>query len=106
MPSLDSFSLLNTPRTPVAPPVAGPVPDAMAAAARDFEAMFLTEMIRPMLETVAVDDVFGGGKGEDVFRGLLADEYGKNMARAGGIGLASHIQAALIAAQEGGQHAK
>ncbi len=70
------------------------------AAARDFEAVYLAEMIKPMLETVEVNDVFGGGKGEDVFRGMLADEYGKIMARAGGIGLASPVREAMIKAQE------
>jgi flagellar protein FlgJ len=71
------------------------------AAAKDFEAMFITEMIRPMMETVEVNDMFGGGKGEDVFRGFMVDEYGKKIAAAGGIGLARHISEAMIRAQEG-----
>ena len=36
--------------------------------AQDFEAMFVTEMMRPMFDTVEVDQTFGGGKGEEVFR--------------------------------------
>jgi Rod binding domain-containing protein len=76
-----------------------PADPRLVAAARDFEAVYLTEMIRPMFDTLEVDPMFGGGKGEEVFRGLLADEYGKIMARSGGIGLASHVQEALIAAQ-------
>lgn len=69
------------------------------AAARDFEAMFIAEMVKPMIESVPVDDMFGGGKGEDVFRGLLTQEYGKKMAAAGGIGLASHVRDAMIKLQ-------
>lgn len=75
--------------------------DKFDTAARDFEAMFLTELIKPMMETIKVDDEFGGGKGEDVFRGFMVQEYGKKMANAGGIGLASSIKAALIKAQSG-----
>lgn len=74
---------------------------AIDQAARDFEAMFVTEMIRPMMDTIEVNDTFGGGKGEEVFRGMLVDEYGKLVARTNGIGLASHVKAALIAAQSG-----
>lgn len=73
---------------------------AIDTAARDFEAMFIAEMMKPMMETVQTDEQFGGGKGEDVFRGLLTQEYGKKMAAAGGIGLASSIGAALLQAQE------
>lgn len=69
-------------------------------AAHEFEAMFLTEMMRPMFEGIKSDDMFGGGKGEDMFQGLMVQEYGKKIADAGGIGLASHIKAAMIRLQE------
>jgi peptidoglycan hydrolase FlgJ len=75
--------------------------DPMDRAANDFETMFVTEMLKPMMETVEVDPMFGGGKGEEMFRSMLTDEYGKMIGRTGGIGLASHIKAALIAAQDG-----
>ena len=70
-------------------------------AARDFEAMFLSEMIKPMFEGLEVNEEFGGGKGEEIFRGLMLQEYGKIMAQAGGIGLASHIRAEMLRLQEG-----
>lgn len=71
------------------------------AAAQDFEAMFLTEMLKPMFEGIEVNDAFGGGKGEEVFRSMMLDEYGKIMARSGGIGLAQHVKAEMIRIQEG-----
>lgn len=71
----------------------------MAAAAQDFEAMFLADVIRPMFDSIDVDEQFGGGKGEEVFRGMLSDEYGKIMAKSGGIGLASPVKDALLRAQ-------
>ena len=82
------------------PKPAGLLGDPVSKAAREFEAVYLTEMMRPMLETVPVSEAFGGGHGEEIFRDMLADEYGKMMARTGGIGLASSVKAAMIAAQE------
>ncbi|MGE4312946.1 MAG: rod-binding protein [Pseudobdellovibrionaceae bacterium] len=76
---------------------------ALTKAAQDFEAVFLTEMLKPMFEGLEVDSTFGGGKGEEVFRGFMLDEYGKEFARRGGVGLASHIKDALIQMQNGPQ---
>lgn len=70
-------------------------------AAQDFEASFLTEMLRPMFEEVnQPDDLFGGGKGEEVFSNMMVDEYGKQMAARGGIGLASFVRDEMIRLQE------
>lgn len=69
-------------------------------AARDFEAMFMTEMMKPMFEELEPDPMFGGGKGEEIFQGFLLQEYGKLMAETGGIGLAGHIKAEMIRLQE------
>lgn len=76
---------------------------AVTKAAKDFEAVFLTEMLKPMFEGIEVDDRFGGGKGEEVFRGFMLEEYGKEFARRGGIGLADHIKEAMLKMQEGPQ---
>lgn len=69
-------------------------------AAQDFEAVYISEMLKPMLETVEVDENFGGGKGEEVFRGLLIQELGKSVAKQGGFGLAEHVRAELLKTQE------
>ena len=69
-------------------------------AAEDFEAVYIAEMLKPMFETVEVDDMFGGGKGEEIFRGILVQEMGKSIARQGGIGLADHVRAQLLQNQE------
>ncbi len=78
----------------------GQTEDEMGKVAREFEAVFISEMMRPMFEGLEVDPMFGGGRGEEVFKGMLIDEYGKGMARAGGIGLADHIKQQLIHLQE------
>lgn len=73
---------------------------AIEKAAEEFEAMFVAEMLRPMFETIESDEMFGGGQAEETWRGLLIDEYGKSIAKAGGIGLADHVKAAMIQMQE------
>ena len=72
----------------------------LSRVAKDFEAVFLTEMLKPMFEGLEVDGMFGGGKGEEVFRGMILDEYGKILADKGGIGLADNIKAELLKLQE------
>jgi Rod binding domain-containing protein len=67
--------------------------------ARDFEAMFLSEMLRPMFESVEVDETFGGGRGEEVFRGFLRDEYSKILAMNQSVGIAEQVKQELIALQ-------
>ncbi len=71
------------------------------AAAQEFEAVFLTEMLRPMFEEInQPDELFGGGKGEEIFSGMMVEEYGKQMAAKGGIGLAASVKAEMIRIQE------
>lgn len=69
-------------------------------AAEDFEAVYISEMLKPMFETVEVDDMFGGGKGEEIFRGILTQEMGKSIAKQGGFGLADQVKAELLRIQE------
>ncbi len=67
--------------------------------AQEFEAMFLTEMLRPMFEMVEVNKTFGGGRGEEVFRSFMLDEYGKQLSAGGGIGIADMVKEQLIEMQ-------
>lgn len=67
--------------------------------ARDFEAMFMTEMMRPMFDGLKTNEMFGGGRGEEVFKSMLLDEYGKSMAVQGTLGIADLVKQALIEMQ-------
>lgn len=78
----------------------GGQPDADKAAAIEFEAVFLSQMMKEMFAGASTKSQFGGGFGEDMFRELLADEYAREIARSGGIGLAGHVQRELLALQE------
>jgi len=75
--------------------------DKIEEAAQEFEAVFLSEMLKPMFKDVnEPDPLFGGGKGEEVFNGFMVQEYGKLMAQRGGIGIAEQVKAELIRIQE------
>jgi Rod binding domain-containing protein len=75
-------------------------PDKIREAAVEFEGVFMSQMFSEMSAGLDVDPVFGGGRGEEMFRGMLTQEYGKMMARSqSGIGLADAIQKAMIDAQ-------
>jgi len=70
------------------------------AAAQDFEAFFLSQMMQPMFSGLSTEAPFGGGSAEATWRSLLVDEYGKLMAQNGGIGVADSVMRTMLAAQE------
>jgi flagellar protein FlgJ len=74
--------------------------------AKDFEAMFMSEMLKPIFESVEVNETFGGGKGEEIFRGFIRDEYAKNYAATGGIGIAALVKEQLIQMQAKAENAQ
>ena len=81
---------------PALPEPPAPAEDARArAAAQEFEAMFLGQMANEMLRG-AMPETMNGGFGEEMFRNLLGDEIGRQMARSGGIGLSDQVYHALL----------
>ncbi|MFD1704455.1 rod-binding protein [Methylopila henanensis] len=71
------------------------------AAAVDFEAVFLTQMMQSMFSGLGDDGPLGGGPGTDAYRSMLADQYGRSVAAAGGVGLADHVRSELLSLQKG-----
>lgn len=67
--------------------------------ARDFEAVFLSEMLKPMFEGIESNEMFGGGKGEEVFHGMLVQEYGKKIAEKDITGIQTQVMNAMIEMQ-------
>jgi len=55
---------------------------------RDFEAIFLGELLKSMRKTVPQDGILGRSFGEDVFQSMLDEEYAKSMASTHSTGLA------------------
>lgn len=96
-PTLVDPALLSSPAKPSVP--RGLNMEKIDETARDFEAMFLSEMLKPMFDTIEVDENFGGGRGEEVFRSFLRDEYGKILAGSGTVGIAEQVREELIRMQ-------
>jgi len=74
--------------------------NATRETAEDFEAFFLSQIFAQMFQGLDVDPVFGGGPGESMFRSLMNEEYGKALAKNGGVGIADSVMRELIAMQE------
>ena len=70
--------------------------DKVKETAQEFEAVFISQMMSHMFNSVEVDPMFGGGQGEEMFRSMMVDNYGKELSQAGGIGIAEHVTAKLI----------
>lgn len=68
--------------------------------AKDFEAMFFSQMFSTMFEGMDVDPVFGGGQGEKMFRSLLTQEYGKKMAEGQDTPISGAIKEMMLKIQE------
>lgn len=82
---------------PVSPVPAGqsaaprPDPDRAARlAAEDFEAAFLSEMLKHS-GVNTMPSAFGGAAGEEAFASFLTEEYARLLAERGGIGLAEQV---------------
>ena len=79
------------------------VPERMRQTAEDFEASFLTQMLKPMFDSLSTETPFGGGEAEGTWRGFLVEAMAKQTVKAGGIGLTDTIVAEMIKMQEQAQ---
>ena len=96
LPALGAAAL--DPRAATARP--NPAADGVVTAAENFEAVFLAQMLAPMFETLETDGPFGGGSAEKIYRTFMVQEYGKVVARAGGVGIADRVASELLKLQE------
>jgi flagellar protein FlgJ len=79
-------------------------PEAIDKAAQDFEAVFLSQMLQHMFSDIDMNPMTEeAGPGEDIYKSMLIDEYGKILTRAGGIGVADHVKREMLKVQEVGQ---
>jgi len=67
---------------------------------REFEQMFLSQMLSQMFAGMKPDGVFGGGFGEEMFRSLQVDEFARGLSRRGGVGIAESVTRELLRLQE------
>ena len=85
-----------------APVLSGSAKTAAAAekAAKDFEAVFINQMLSTMFEGVKTDGPLGGGPAEGMFRSMMIDQYSKTIAGQGGFGLADQVKREILRLQE------
>jgi peptidoglycan hydrolase FlgJ len=67
--------------------------------ATDFEAMFLNSMFAQMTSGLKGEGPFGDTPGTGVWRSMLTEQYSKNFAQAGGVGISSEVFRTLILQQ-------
>ena len=82
-------------------PAKGTSVEQMRQIAQDFEASYLSQMLKPMFEGLSTEAPFGGGAGEDMWRGFLVEAMAKEAAKSGGVGLADTVMSHMLKAQEG-----
>ncbi len=68
--------------------------------AEDFEAFFISRMMESMFEGISTDGMFGGGNAEKIYRSMLLDQYGKEMAKTGNIGVKDYVMRSILEMQE------
>ena len=72
----------------------------ISQAAQDFEAVFLGHMLQAMMpEEGDSDSLFNNKESDAIFRGMMMEEYARELAKSGGIGIASYIEREML-----GQH--
>ncbi|HXC55206.1 MAG TPA: rod-binding protein [Rhizomicrobium sp.] len=99
--ALDTASAMTALQSaPVATPFKTSDPNVAKKAAEQFEGVFVTQFLGEMFSGISSDGPTGGGQGEEMFRSLMIDEYGKQIVAQGGFGLAASVQRELLKTQE------
>lgn len=75
-------------------------PQQMRETAQEFEAVFLGQMLQPLFKEINAAEPFGGGPGEEMWRQMQVDEFGKAIAKNGGVGIADMVMAEMLKLQE------
>lgn len=100
-PAIDTSAAMTALRSaPLTAPSTTTDPAVAKKTAQAFEGVFITQFLGEMFNGISTDGPFGGGQGEEMFRSLMMDEYGKQFAAQGGFGLASAVQRELLKTQE------
>lgn len=76
--------------------------DKARKAAEEFEAVFLTQILSTMNDGIKADGPFGGGQDEEMWRGMLNEQYAASIARQGGIGIADQVYNEILKMQDVG----
>lgn len=67
--------------------------------AEEFESFFIGQMLEYMNTDIDGQGLFGGGHAEDVWRSMLNQEYGKEIAKSSSLGVADSVMRSMLQAQ-------
>jgi flagellar protein FlgJ len=65
--------------------------DELKEACRDFEAIFIKQMLDSMKKTVPESGLLEGGMAEDIFEDMLYQEYATIISKSGDLGIAEMV---------------
>lgn len=68
--------------------------------AKEFEAIFISQMLKHMYAGIESDPLFGGGSAETIYRDMTLDEYGKTLSETGRLGIADSVMKEILSLQE------
>jgi len=93
-------AMMATQAAPVKMPAATGNATVAGKSAKEFESVFISQFLGSMFSGIPTDGPFGGGEGEEMFRSMMVNEYGKSIEARGGFGLASAVSRQLLKHQE------
>jgi len=100
---IENMNISSLAKSPALMTMEKPSPDLnlqkIEEAAKEFESMFVAEMLKPMFDGLDPDPMFGGGKTEEIFNGFMREEYGKMIAQTNQFGIADQVKQQLIELQ-------
>jgi len=74
--------------------------DQVDKVSKDFESMFVSQMLEQMFGDSLGAEAFGDRETTEVYKAMMVEEYGKQISNAGGIGIAAYIKQELLKLQE------
>lgn len=88
---LNSLQMLNAYKPTATPSVNKSDQSALKEACREFEAIFLEQMLKSMRKTVPENGLMDGGMAEDIFEDMLYENYAGKMSESADLGLADML---------------
>jgi flagellar protein FlgJ len=73
--------------------------DKIDKVSKDFEAVFLSQMMENMFADVDMDPM-SEGPGDDIYKSMMLNEYGRILSNSGGIGIADYVKKEMLSIQE------
>lgn len=70
--------------------------EKLREACKDFESLFVQQVLRSMRKTISKSDLFSGGAGGEIFESLFDQELSRNLANRGVFGLGKILYHQMI----------